>query len=99
MTCSIRGVRSTKPGSFSWLKSTGDALVRGYWLRFRFDIGAGKLMVHELEQSGIPVQLVPMDELSQVLNQTPSGTVVTHRYFIKDAESNRGSQICPRHPR
>ena len=53
-----------------------------------FDIGAGKLMVHELEQSlGIPVQLVPMDELSQVLNQTPSGTVVTHRYFIKDAEA------------
>jgi len=44
-------------------------------------------MVHEPEQPGIPVQLVPMDELSQVLNQTPSGTVVTHRYFIKDAEA------------
>jgi len=70
------------------LKSTGDyALVRGYY-GSSFDIGAGKLMVHELEQSwDIPVQLVPMDELSQVLNQTPSGTVVTHRYFIKDAEA------------
>jgi len=44
-------------------------------------------MVHELNNPGIPVQLVPMDELSQVLNQTPSGTVVTHRYFIKDAEA------------
>jgi GntR family transcriptional regulator len=53
-----------------------------------FDIGAGKLMVHELEQAlGLSVQLVPMEELSQVLNQTPSGTVVTHRYFIKDAEA------------
>lgn len=53
-----------------------------------FDIGAGKLMIHELEQSlKIPVQLVPMDELSQVLNQTPSGTVVTSRYFIKEAEA------------
>lgn len=53
-----------------------------------FDIGAGKLMVDELEQSlGIPVQLVPMDELSQVLSETPSGTVVTHRYFIKEAEA------------
>jgi len=46
-------------------------------------------MVHELNNPGIPVQLVPMDELSQVLNQTPSGTVVTHRYFIKDAEQSR----------
>ena len=53
-----------------------------------FDIGAGKLMVHELEQSlKTPVQLVPMDELSQVLNQTPSGTVVTSHYFIKEAEA------------
>lgn len=53
-----------------------------------FDIGAGKLMVDELEKAlGIPVQLVPMDELSEVLNQTPSATVVTHRYFLKDAEA------------
>ncbi len=52
------------------------------------DLGAGKLIVHELEQAlGIPVQLVPMEELSQVLNQTPSGTVVTQRYFIKPAEA------------
>jgi len=53
-----------------------------------FDIGAGKLMVHELNP-GIPVQLVPMDELSQVLNQTPSGTVVTHRYFIRTQRQSR----------
>ena len=51
------------------------------------DIGAGKLIVDELEQSlGIPVQLVPMEELSQVLDEAPSGTVVTIRYFIKVAE-------------
>lgn len=52
------------------------------------DIGAGKLMVDELEQSlGIPVQLVSLEELAQVLEQTSSGTVVTTRYFIGVAEA------------
>src|SRR6476469_3020667 len=49
------------------------------------DIGAGELMVQELEKSLlIPVQLVPLEELSHVLEQTHSGTVVTSRYFIGD---------------
>ncbi len=52
------------------------------------DIGAGKLMLLELQQSlGIPVQLVLMEELAQVLAQTHSGTVVTSRYYIGDAEA------------
>jgi GntR family transcriptional regulator len=52
------------------------------------DIGAGELMVRELEQSlQIPVQLVPLEELAQVLDQTRSGTVVTSRYFIGEAEA------------
>jgi GntR family transcriptional regulator len=52
------------------------------------DIGAGKLMVHEIEQAlGIPVQLVPMEELSALLDQTHSATVVTSRYFIGEAEA------------
>ncbi|MEW5856129.1 MAG: GntR family transcriptional regulator [Cyanobacteriota bacterium] len=52
------------------------------------DMGAGELMVQELEKSlGIPVQLVPMEELSKILDQTHSGTVVTSRYFIGDAEA------------
>ncbi|MDJ0774311.1 MAG: GntR family transcriptional regulator [Mastigocoleus sp. MO_167.B18] len=51
------------------------------------DIGAGQLMVYELEESlQIPIQLVSMEELATVLDQTPSGTVVTSRYFIADAE-------------
>ncbi len=49
------------------------------------DIGAGKLMVSELEQALlIPVQLVPMEELSHVLDRASSGTVVTSRYFIRE---------------
>jgi GntR family transcriptional regulator len=52
------------------------------------DLGAGELMVRELEQSlNIPVQLVPLEELDQVLSRTRSGTVVTSRYFSLSAES------------
>jgi GntR family transcriptional regulator len=52
------------------------------------DLGAGELMVRELEQAlQIPVQLVPMEELVQVLDQARSGTVVTSRYFITEAEA------------
>lgn len=51
------------------------------------DIGIGKLMVQELEKSlDIPVQLVPLEELSETIEQVPSGTVVTSRYFIGRAE-------------
>ncbi|MEM8779479.1 MAG: GntR family transcriptional regulator [Cyanobacteria bacterium P01_G01_bin.49] len=52
------------------------------------DIGAGELILQALEKAlAIPVQLVPMEELAQVLSQTKSGTVVTSRYFIAEAES------------
>lgn len=52
------------------------------------DIGAGELMVRQLEQElRIPVQLVPMEELDHTLDQTRSGTVVTSRYFIGEAEA------------
>lgn len=51
------------------------------------DIGAGELMVDELEESlEIPVQLVAMEELAAVLEQTTSATLVTSRYFIGDVE-------------
>lgn len=59
------------------------------------DIGAGELMTQELQQSlGIPVQLVSIEDLDEVLNQTQSGTVVTSRYFIAQVEAillKRGS--------
>ncbi|MDB9372158.1 GntR family transcriptional regulator [Nodularia sphaerocarpa] len=52
------------------------------------DMGAGELMVYELEQSlNIPVQLVAMEELTAVLDKTNSATVVTSRYFISDVEA------------
>lgn len=52
------------------------------------DMGAGELMVQELEAAlGIPVQLVPLEELALTLERTNSGTVVTSRYFIQQAEA------------
>ncbi|MEC4815622.1 MAG: GntR family transcriptional regulator [Scytonema sp. PMC 1069.18] len=51
------------------------------------DIGVGEMMVYELEQAlEIPIQLVVMEELAAVLDQTSSATVVTSRYFIGDVE-------------
>lgn len=48
------------------------------------DIFAGELVYKELEQAlEIPVQLVPLEELSQLLKET-SATVVTIPYFIKE---------------
>jgi GntR family transcriptional regulator len=52
------------------------------------DLGAGELMVRELAQAlGMPIQLVPMEDLGQLLQEIASGTVVTSRYFIPEVES------------
>ncbi|XHU96391.1 MAG: GntR family transcriptional regulator [cyanobacterium endosymbiont of Rhopalodia gibba] len=52
------------------------------------DLGAGELILQELEKAlAIPVQLVPLEELAQVLVKTKSGTVVTSSYFFSEAES------------
>ncbi|NEQ32855.1 MAG: GntR family transcriptional regulator, partial [Leptolyngbya sp. SIO4C5] len=57
----------------------------------RQDIGAGEMMVRELEQAlQIPVQLVPLEELDDVLAQARSGTVVTSNYFLNEAEAIAG---------
>ncbi len=48
------------------------------------DLGVGELMAQELQQSlDLPIQLVPLEELTQVLQQkTRAGTIVTSRYFL-----------------
>ncbi|MEA5470874.1 GntR family transcriptional regulator [Spirulina sp. 06S082] len=52
------------------------------------DMGAGELMVKELEGAlKIPIQLVSLEESAGVLELTHSGTVVTSRYFIGEAEA------------
>lgn len=83
--CSLNEARELFLGEIDWrLRCSARVVVTAPAL----DIGAGELMAYELEQSlGIPVQLVPLEQLIQALDQTNSGTVVTSRYFIGDAEA------------
>jgi GntR family transcriptional regulator len=83
--CSLNQARELFLAEIDWrLRCSAQVLVTAPGQ----DIGAGELMVRELEQAlQIPVQLVPLEQLEQVLSQTRSGTVVTSRYFIAEAEA------------
>ena len=83
--CSLNQARELFLSEIDWrLRCSARVLVTTP----RQDIGAGELMVRELESAlHIPVQLVPLEELEGVLSQTRSGTVVTSRYFISEAEA------------
>ncbi len=82
--CSLNEARELFLGEIDWrLRCSARVLVTAPLQ----DIGVGELMAQELEQAlKIPVQLVPMEELAEVLEKAHSGTVVTSRYFIGDAE-------------
>ena len=82
--CSLHQARELFLAEIDWrLRCSAQVLVTAPM----HDIGAGEVIVRELERAlNIPVQLVPLEELSQILDQTRSGTVVTSRYFIAQAE-------------
>nr|YP_002049132.1 hypothetical protein PCC_0485 [Paulinella chromatophora]ACB42922.1 hypothetical protein PCC_0485 [Paulinella chromatophora] len=53
----------------------------------REDIGASLLIAEELESSlEIPVEVVPLEELEEVLKNSDGGTLVTSRYFLQPVE-------------
>jgi len=83
--CSLNKAREMFLGEIDWrLRCSARLLVTAPMQ----DIGAGELMKQELEESlNMPVQLVPMEELSETLDKAVSGTVVTSRYFIGDAQA------------
>ncbi|HLO50325.1 MAG TPA: GntR family transcriptional regulator, partial [Kamptonema sp.] len=83
--CTLSQARELFLGEIDWrLRCSARVLVTAPTQ----DIGIGELMTQELEQAlQIPVQLVPMEQLAQVIDQVPSGTVVTSRYFIGEAEA------------
>jgi GntR family transcriptional regulator len=83
--CSLNQARELFLAEIDWrLRCSARVLVTTP----KQDIGAGELMVRELEKAlQIPVQLVPLEELETILSQTRSGTVVTSRYFISEAEA------------
>lgn len=82
--CSLSQARELFLAEIDWrLRCSAQVLVTAP----THDIGAGEVIMRELERAlNIPVQLVPLEELAHVLDQTRSGTVVTSRYFIADAE-------------
>ncbi len=83
--CSLNQARELFLAEIDWrLRCSARVLVTVP----RQDIGAGQLIAQELEAAlAIPLQLVPLEELAEVLSQTRSGTVVTSRYFIAEAEA------------
>ncbi len=83
--CSLNQARELFLAEVDWrLRCSAQVLVTVP----NHDLGNGQVIVRELERSlNIPVQLVPLEELGQVLDQTRSGTVVTSRYFIAQAEA------------
>lgn len=59
----------------------------------REDLGASLLIAEELTPNlEVPVEVVPMEELEGVLEQSNNGTVVTSRYFLQPVE-----EIARRH--
>ena len=83
--CSLNQAREIFLAEIDWrLRCSARVLVAVP----RQDIGAGELIVQELEQPlQIPVQLVATEELSAVVDKTTSATVVTSRYFIGEVEA------------
>lgn len=83
--CSLSQARELFLAEIDWrLRCSARVLVTAP----RQDLGAGELMLRELQQAlQIPIQLVPMEELAEVLDQARGGTVVTSRYFIGEAEA------------
>lgn len=82
--CTLSEARELFLGEIDWrLRCSARVLVTAP----NQDIGIGKLMSIELEKAlGVPIQLIPIEELAKTIEQVPSGTIVTSRYFIGEAE-------------
>jgi GntR family transcriptional regulator len=94
--CSLGQARELFLAEIDWrLRCSAQVLVTAP----THDIANGEVLLRELERAlNIPMQLVPLEELAQVLDQTRSSTVVTSRYFIAQAEaiaSPRSARAIP----
>lgn len=94
--CSLSQARELFLAEVDWrLRCSASVLVTAPG----HDIANGEVLLRELERAlHIPMQLVPMEDLAQVLDQTRSSTVVTSRYFIAQAEaiaSPKAARVIP----
>lgn len=83
--CSLAEIRELFLAEVDWrLRCSASVLVTAPLQ----DLGAAELMYRELSQAlGVPVEVVPLEELGAILKQKDSGTVVTSHYFFQDAEA------------
>jgi GntR family transcriptional regulator len=86
--CSLSQIQDLFSAEIDWrLRCSASVLVTAP----THDIQAGEILLRELKAVlKIPTQLVPLEELGQVLDKTRSGTVVTNRYFSAQAEAIAG---------
>jgi GntR family transcriptional regulator len=83
--CSLNQARELFLAEIDWrLRCSAQVLVAAP----KHDLANGEMILRELKKAlDIPMQLVPMEELEQILDQSQSSTVVTSRYFIAQAEA------------
>ncbi|MBR8828593.1 MAG: GntR family transcriptional regulator [Gomphosphaeria aponina SAG 52.96 = DSM 107014] len=80
--CNLQQARELFLSEIDWRLSCSTKLLITVPER---DIGAGQLIANELEQSlKISIELVSLEELPQILEESNSGTVVTSKYYIKE---------------
>jgi GntR family transcriptional regulator len=94
--CSLHQARELFLAEIDWrLRCSAQVLVAAP----QHDIAAGEMILRELCKTlDIPMQLVPLEELAQILEQSQSSTVVTSRYFIAQAEAiaaPRAARVIP----
>jgi GntR family transcriptional regulator len=90
--CSLGQARELFLAEIDWrLRCSAQVLVAAP----KHDLAAGEMILRELKKAlDIPMQLVPMEELAQILDQSQSSTVVTSRYFIAQAEAIAGPKTA-----
>jgi GntR family transcriptional regulator len=83
--CSLSQIRDLFLAEIDWrLQGSAQVLVTAP----AHDIRAGEIMLRELEKAlSLPIQLVPLEELGRVLDESRSGTVITSRYFFAQADA------------
>lgn len=83
--CSLSEIRELFLAEVDWrLRCSASVLVTAPLQ----DLGAAQLMYQELSEAlGVPIEVVPLEELEAVLKQRDSGTVVTSHYFFQEAEA------------
>ena len=82
--CTLQETRNLLTNEIDWRIKCGSRIIVS---TPREDIGASMLIAEDLSPNiNVPVEVVPMEELENVLESSSKGTVVTSRYFLQPLE-------------